>query len=71
VRQGLYIENLARDHLATIVITHITKLFDKKRAGVDTTDYIRLVDMDHKWQRDRPYYNAGTGIIALVKHPQQ
>jgi hypothetical protein len=44
VRQGLYIENLARDHLATIVRAHITELFDKKRAGVDTTDYIRLVD---------------------------
>jgi hypothetical protein len=44
-------------------------LFEKKRAGMDRTDYIRLVDMDHKWQRDRPYYNAGMGIIALVKHP--
>jgi hypothetical protein len=54
----LYIENLARDHLANIVITHITEMFEKKRAGVDTTHYIRLVDMDHKWQRDRPYYNT-------------
>jgi hypothetical protein len=69
VQQGLYIENLARDHLSTIVRTHVTEVFEKKRVDLAPADYVRLVDMDHKWQRSQPYYKAETGLLTVASRP--
>jgi hypothetical protein len=57
VRQGLYIESLARDHLKQIVRYYADKvLHDCERFGLDANDYQFVTAMNAKWALDEPYY---------------
>jgi hypothetical protein len=57
VRQGLYIESLARDHLKQIVRFYADKvLCDCGRFGIDAHDFQFFIAMNAKWAEDEPYY---------------
>jgi len=59
VEQGLYIEDLAKDHLKQIVTVHVEEAFGPKGSMTQfRNDYLKLRDMHEKWQRDRFYYRA-------------
>lgn len=62
VGQGLYIEELARDHLRSIVSYHVSHLLKPssktKFDGLDENDYLFLMDMNSKWARSQPYYKS-------------
>jgi hypothetical protein len=61
VRQGLYIENLAKDHLKQIVKFHVDKLLlhdNCTRLRLDPNDYQFVIAMNKKWQQNQPYYRA-------------
>ncbi len=63
VGQGLYIEELARDHLKNIVQYHVSHLLDPslklKFKDIDQNNYSFLIDMNTKWARSQTYFNAG------------
>lgn len=71
VEQGLYIEDLAKDHLKQIVEHHVKEAFEfpgylAKNKG----DYLKLCDMKEKWIRDKPYYKAyKLRLDKLLLHP--
>lgn len=61
VEQGLYIESLAKDHLRSIVQTHVTNLLDSTRQhqiGLVRNDFRFLVDMNQEWTRDKPFFRS-------------
>jgi hypothetical protein len=60
VSQGLYIEDLAKDHLRQIVKFHVEKLLHDNctRLRLDPNDYQFVIDMNKKWQQNQPYYRA-------------
>jgi hypothetical protein len=58
VVQGLYIEDLAKDHLRSIVRTHIRELFGKGRQVVNEDDFDNLIAMNAKWAANEPFYKA-------------
>jgi hypothetical protein len=64
VGQGLYIEELARDHLRNIVeyhVSHLMKSSSKSKFGeIGENDYLFLLDMNSKWARSQPYYKSET-----------
>ena len=61
VYQGLYLEELAKDHLKTIVNVHVKNLLEsgcERHLQLDKKDFQFLVAMNEKWRRDKPYYRA-------------
>jgi hypothetical protein len=53
VSHGLYVEELARDHLHIIVKTYIDDLFStdtQKKFGLNKNDYTFLIAMDGGWR---------------------
>ena len=59
VSQGLYVEELARDHLHIIVRTYVDDLFNaetQKKFGLKKSDYTFLIGMDGRWRLNKPYY---------------
>jgi hypothetical protein len=59
VEQGLYIEELAKVHLKNIVNKHVNHAFISEGLLKDyKDDYLKLCDMNDKWQRDKSYYHA-------------
>jgi len=69
VQQNLYIESLARDHMANIVRVHVMEVFERKKFPIDASDYTRLIDMDYKWQRKMPYFTDSNKFIQFIKKP--
>jgi hypothetical protein len=60
VGQGLYIEDLAKDHLKQIVKFHVDKLLHVSnctRLRLDQNDYQFVMAMNRKWQQNQPYFN--------------
>ena len=59
VGQGLYIEELARDHLKNIVEYHVSKLLKSSSKPIfkeiDENNYLFLIDMNSKWARSQTY----------------
>jgi hypothetical protein len=64
VGQGLYIEELARDHLRNIAEDHVSRLLKPpakaKFKEIDENDYLFLIDMHSKWARSQTYYKSET-----------
>ena len=61
VSQGLYIEELAKDHLKTIVNGHVQNLLESDCArllDLDRKDFHFLTAMNEKWREDKPYFQA-------------
>ena len=61
VGQGLYIEELAKDHLKTIVNSHVQNLLVSECArslDLDKKDFQFLDAMNRKWRNDIPYYHT-------------
>jgi hypothetical protein len=62
VGQGLYIEELARDHLRNIVEYHVSHLLRSssklKFREINENDYLFLMDMNSKWARSQTYYKS-------------
>lgn len=61
VRQGLYIEALAKDHLKQIVKFHVEKLLHVSncmRLRLDQNDFQFVMAMNGNWQQNQPYYHA-------------
>jgi hypothetical protein len=59
IDQGLYIEDLAWDHLDAIVRRHVKIFIDSgiiEKADFERVDYIRLIDLRDKWLRARPKF---------------
>ena len=59
IEQGLYIENLAWDHLDAIVKRHVKRYIDSgliEKAGMEREDYLRLIDLRDRWQRAKPKF---------------
>jgi hypothetical protein len=70
VRQGLYIEGLARDHLSAIVRRNIRGAFEENRNLVPRDDFARLIAMDQTWQVNAPYYQADRHVVVrFLAHP--
>jgi hypothetical protein len=60
VGQGLYEEDLARDHLHQIVKAQIDNLLSPEAAsrfGLDKNDYAFLTAMDLKWRQSKPFFS--------------
>jgi hypothetical protein len=65
IEQGLYIEELAWDHLETIVRWHVASLVDSgvmQGAGLERDDFRRLLDMRVRWSRARPRFREHRGF---------
>jgi hypothetical protein len=62
VGQGLYIEELAREHLRNIVEYHVSLLLKSSAKSsfkdIDENDYLFLIDMHSKWARSQTYYKS-------------
>jgi len=59
IEQGLYIENLAWDHLDAIVKRHVKRFIDSgiiENAGLEREDFLRLIDLRDRWLRARPKF---------------
>ena len=59
VKQGLYIEKLAKDHLRTIVRLDVGRLLETsfaEKVPLDKSHWSFLVAMADKWNKDEPYY---------------
>jgi hypothetical protein len=59
VKQGLYIEKLAKDHLKTIVHLDVQRLLGTtfaENVPLDKGHWSFLVAMADKWSKDEPYY---------------
>jgi hypothetical protein len=59
IEQGLYIENLAWDHLDAIVKRHVKRFIDSgiiEKAGLEREDFLRLIDSRDRWLRARPKF---------------
>ena len=56
IDQGLYIENLAWDHLDAIVKRTVKRYIDSgviEQADLRREDFLRLIDLRDRWQRAR------------------
>jgi hypothetical protein len=71
VEQGLYIEDLAKDHLKQIVEHHVREAFENPGYLVKNKgDYLKLCDMREKWIRDKSYYKTyKVRFGKLLLHP--
>jgi hypothetical protein len=61
VNQGLYIEDLAKDHLRTIVHLKVHDLLETtfaQDAPLDKQDWNFLVGMAEKWRKNEPFYGT-------------
>ncbi len=61
VRQGLYIEDLARDHLKEIVSANVTRFLlcgKPESFEIDDRDYQFLLAMHSQWNAQKPYYSC-------------
>jgi hypothetical protein len=61
VRQGLYIEDLARDHLKEIVSANVKRFLlcgKPESFGIDDRDYQFLLAMHGQWNAQKPYYSS-------------
>jgi hypothetical protein len=59
IEQGLYLENLAWDHLDAIVKRNVKRFIDSgviEKVGLEREDFIRLIDMRDRWMRARPRF---------------
>jgi len=59
IEQGLYIEDLAWDHLDAIIKRLVKRFIDSgiiERAGLEREDHQRLIDMRDRWSRSRPRF---------------
>jgi len=59
IDQGLYIENLAWDHLDAIVRRVVKRFIDSgliEKVDLEREDFIRLIDMRDRWLRARPKF---------------
>jgi hypothetical protein len=66
VSQGLYIENLAKDHLKEIVSANVKRfLLDGKPElfGIDDRDYQFLLAMHSQWNAQKPYYSSAASSM--------
>ena len=84
IEQGLYLENLAWDHLDAIVRRVVKRFIDSgliEKVDLEREDFIRLIDMRDRWLRARPKFRdlswwqrrKGTRAprkIALAKSPR-
>ena len=62
INQGIYIENLAWDHLHAIVANHVKNYVDTglcERADLLKENYRTLIDLRNKWSRARPRFHDG------------
>lgn len=59
VNQGLYIENLAKDHLQYIVKEHVNVfLVQGNNLGLSRSHYEKLCEMHEKWSKNKNYYKS-------------
>jgi hypothetical protein len=58
VAQGLYIEDLAKDHLRSIVGTHVREAFGRGRLLCNEEDFEQIIAMSAKWAVNEPYYKV-------------
>src|SRR5215472_10186921 len=59
IEQGLYIEDLAWDHLDAIVKRAVKRYIDSgliEKVGLEREDFIRLIEMRERWLRARPHF---------------
>jgi hypothetical protein len=61
VAQGLYIEDLAKDHLKSIVRAHVQGIFGGGRQILSEEDFEKLIAMNAKWSKNECYYKARQG----------
>ena len=63
IEQGLYIEELSKDHLNEILQRHVDEFLRNpeipKKAGFDVQDYIRLKSLADRWQTRPIQYKDG------------
>jgi hypothetical protein len=74
IDQGLYIENLAWDHLDAIVKRHVKSFVDSgliEKAGMEREDYLRLLDLRDRWLRARPRFTDAPTWKFWRRPPQQ
>ncbi|MBV8848125.1 MAG: hypothetical protein JOZ16_00915 [Methylobacteriaceae bacterium] len=61
VVQGLYIEQLAKDHLCAIVHNRVQNLLEstfRQDARLDAQTWCFLVTMTDRWRRNQPYFTS-------------
>jgi hypothetical protein len=61
VGQGLYIEELAKDHLRAIVNSRVRDLLEstfRQDARLDAQTWCFLVTMAGRWRQDEPYFTS-------------
>ncbi|MEJ0096376.1 MAG: hypothetical protein WDN46_24115 [Methylocella sp.] len=61
IRQGLYIETLARDHLKEIVSFYVSKILNDSFCTdlrLDKRHFYRVIEMDKKWLASEPFYSS-------------
>jgi hypothetical protein len=72
VKQGPYIEKLAKDHLKSIVHLNVSRLLDTtfaEKVPLDKRDWYFLVEMAEKWNKNQPYFGGRPllGFLAGIK----
>jgi hypothetical protein len=62
IDQGLYIEDLAWDHMEAIVAAHVKYYIDSRliqKAGLEPENFRRLVALRDRWAEARPRFRDG------------
>lgn len=66
IEQGLYLDELARDHMAPIVKAHVKEYLSAEAVllfGIDPENYQKLTRLCSRWREAPPFFNGGGGRL--------